>query len=94
MRLEDDEPTLQRASESVADTLAAIRRDFAASGREAPSEAVLRRAADIVANYPDAWPRYDAHPDDWDGRYAVAALWTWRKVRAELDLRRPGAAAA
>jgi hypothetical protein len=90
MASEDGDTHLQR----VAATVRAIQRDFAAVGREAPGDAVLRRAADIVASYPDAWPRYDAHPDDWDGRYAVAALWIWRKVRADLDLGRPAAAAA
>jgi hypothetical protein len=78
--------------QSVADTMSAIRRDFAASGREAPREALLRRAADIVASYPDAWPQYAAPPDDWDGRFAVAILWTWRTLRS--DLAPPRAAAA
>ncbi len=79
MVLEDGEAHLQR----VAETAGAIRRDFAASGRDAPSEKLLRRAADIVASYPDAWPQYAASPDDWDGRYAVALLWTWRTLRTE-----------
>jgi len=88
MRLENREAHLQRATE----TADAIRRDFAACGREAPSERLLRRAADIVASYPEAWPQYAAPTDDWDGRFAVALLWTWRKVRA--DLTPPRAAAA
>ncbi len=88
MALEDGEAHLQR----VAETASAIRRDFAASGRDAPNEKLLRRAADIVASYPDAWPQYAASPDDWDGRYAVALLWTWRTLRP--DLAAPRAAAA
>jgi hypothetical protein len=76
----------------VAEAAAEIRRDFAASGSAIPSETLLRRAADIVASYPDAWPQYAAPPDDWDGRFAVAILWTWRKVRP--DLATPRAAAA
>jgi hypothetical protein len=88
MAPQDSETYLQR----VAETTGAIRRDFAASGREQPREPLLRRAADIVASYPDAWPEYAAPPDDWDGRFAVALLWTWRKLRAERAA--PGAAAA
>ncbi len=88
MALEDGEAHLQR----VAETASAIRRDFGASGRDAPNEKLLRRAADIVASYPDAWPQYAASPDDWDGRYAVALLWTWRTLRP--DLAAPRAAAA
>jgi len=80
MASENDEAHLQRATE----TADAIRRDFVASGRDAPSERLLRRAADIVASYPDAWPQYAAPPDDWDGRFAVVILWTWRTLRAEL----------
>jgi hypothetical protein len=88
MALENGEAHLQR----VAETAGAIRRDFAASGREALNEALLRRAADIVASYPDAWPQYAAPPDDWDGRFAVAILWTWRTLRAELATSRTAAA--
>ncbi len=68
--------------EAAAAAALEIRRDFAASGAPPPDEAILRRAAAIVASYPDAWPHYDAQPDDWDGRIAVALLWTWRKLRA------------
>jgi hypothetical protein len=88
MGLDDGETHLQRVAE-IAD---AIRRDFAASGREPPDETRLRRAADIVASYPDAWPQYAAPPDDWDGRFAVAILWTWRRARDERST--PYAAAA
>jgi hypothetical protein len=88
MGMENREAHLQRAAE----TADAIRRDFAVCGREAPSETLLRRAADIVASYPEAWPQYAAPTDDWDGRFAVALLWTWRKLRA--DLATPRAAAA
>lgn len=88
MALKDGEAYLQRAAEATH----AIRRDFTASGRNAPSEALLRRAADIVASYPDAWPVYAAPPDDWDGRFAVAILWTWRTIRAERAAPRAAAA--
>jgi len=88
MAFEGGELHLQRVAEAAAD----IRRDFAACGCTMPAEGLLRRAADIVASYPDAWPQYDAPPDDWDGRFAVALLWTWRKVRT--DLAAPRAAAA
>jgi len=88
MALEDGKAHLGR----VAETKHAIRRDFAASGREPPSDTLLRRAADIVASYPDAWPQYAAPPDDWDGRYAVALLWTWRKIKAEAAAKRTAAA--
>jgi len=76
----------------VAEAASEIRRDFARSGFALPDEATLSRAADIVARYPDAWPRYDAEPDDWDGRFAVALLWTWRKLRANLAVPRATAA--
>jgi hypothetical protein len=88
MVLDDGETHRQRFAEATH----AIRRDFTASGRDAPSEALLRRAADIVASYPDAWPSYAAPPDDWDGRFAVAILWTWRSIRAELAAPRAAAA--
>jgi hypothetical protein len=88
MVLEEGDTHLQR----VAETIGAIRRDFAASGRDAPNETLLRRAADIVASYPDAWPQYAARPDDWDGRYAVAILWTWRTLRTALAAQRAAAA--
>jgi hypothetical protein len=88
MALEDGQTHLQR----VAETARAIRRDFAAAGREAPNEALLRRAADIVASYPEAWPQYAAPADDWDGRFAVAILWTWRTLGAELATPRTAAA--
>ncbi len=88
MGLEEGEAHRLRVSE----TIGAIRRDFAALGRAAPSETLLRRAADIVASYPDAWPQYAAQPDDWDGRFAVATLWTWRKIRGELAAPRAAAA--
>jgi hypothetical protein len=78
----------QRVAQAAAD----IRRDFIAAGWAMPSDTVLRRAADIVASYPDAWPHYDAAPDDWDGRIAVAMLWTWRKVRADPAASRAAAA--
>lgn len=80
MALDSGELHLRRVAETASD----IRRDFAASGCAIPDEATLRRAADIVVSYPDAWPRYDAPPDDWDGRIAVATLWTWRKLCANL----------
>jgi len=80
MTLDGGELHLQRVAEAAAE----IRRDFAAAGCVTPNEATLRRAADIVASYPDAWPRYDAQPDDWDGRVAVTLLWTWRKLRLKL----------
>jgi hypothetical protein len=79
---------LQRVAEAAAD----IRRDFAASGCAMPGEAALRRAADIVASYPEAWPQYAAPPEDWDGRFAVAVLWTWSRIRAELAAPRAAAA--
>jgi len=88
MGLENGETHLRR----VADAADAIRRDFLAASRDAPHETLLRRAADIVASFPDAWPQYAASPDDWDGRYAVAILWTWRTLRTELASPRSAAA--
>jgi hypothetical protein len=73
----------ERHREAAAAAATEIRCDLAASGAPSPDEAIVRRAADIVASYPEAWPHYDAPPDDWDGRFAVALLWTWRKVRAD-----------
>ena len=88
MALAGGEHHLQRVAEAAAE----IRRDLSASGSAVPRDAILLRAADIVASYPDAWPHYAAQPDDWDGRIAVAALWTWRKLRAELGARCAAAA--
>jgi len=79
---------LQRVAEATAE----IKRDFASGGVPLPSDLVLRRAADIVASYPDAWSRYDAPPDDWDGRSAVAILWTWRKLKTAGTVPRAAAA--
>jgi hypothetical protein len=79
-------------AQRLAEAMAHIRRDFASAGAALPSDAALRRAADIVAAYPDAWPDYDAPPEDWDGRFAVALLWTWRKMKAQTPS--PHAAAA
>jgi hypothetical protein len=76
----------------VAEAATEIRRDFVAAGCAMPSETLLRRAADIVASYPDAWPLYAAPPNDWDGRFAVAILWTWRKLKAERAAPRAAAA--